>query len=60
MKANSQGYEVSINLAICNAKKRIALLNDADKKCIMDEYEEWIKNGFINQTVLVLRDDPII
>ena len=53
-------YRFSINLAIDNAKKRINLLDNLDKKCIMEEYKEWIKDGFNYQSVLLLREDPII
>ena len=31
-----------------------------DQKCIMEEYNEWIKEGFDYQSVLLLREDPII
>ena len=60
MKENSKDYEFCINLALDNAKKRITLLDNCDKKCVLDEYKEWIKDGFSNHTVLLLREDPII
>ena len=60
MSQNFQDYEICIKLAIDNAKKRINLLNDIDKKCVLEEYKEWIKDGFSRNTVLLLRDDPII
>ena len=60
MSQNFQDYEICIKLAIDNAKKRINLLNDVDKKCVLEEYKEWIKDGFSRNTVLLLRDDPII
>ena len=60
MSQNFQDYEICIKLAIDNAKKRINLLNDIDKKCVLEEYKEWIKDGFSKNTVLLLRDDPII
>ena len=46
--------------AIENALKRIEILNDSDKKSVLEEYKEWIKDGLSNHTVLLLRDDPII
>ena len=49
-----------INLAIENAKRRIRILNKLDRKSILEEYEEWIKDDFNDQTVLLLREDPII
>ena len=41
-------------------KKRINLLDSADKRCVLEEYKEWIKDGLSKHTVLLLRDDPII
>ena len=60
MKENSHDYKLSINLALDNAKKRINLLDNSDKKCVLDEYKEWINDGLNKHTVLLLRDDPII
>ena len=60
MKENSENYEFCIKLALNNAKKRIKLLSNSDKKCLIEEYKEWIKDGVSNHTVLLLRDDPII
>ena len=60
MQDNSKGYEYSIKLALDNAKKRINLLNSCDKKCVVEEYKEWINNGFSKHNVLLLREDPII
>tara|TARA_A100001388_G_scaffold256863_1_gene222275 strand:- start:742 stop:924 length:183 start_codon:yes stop_codon:yes gene_type:complete len=60
MKKNSNDYEFCIELALENAKKRIKALNRGDKKCVQEEYREWIKDGLNQQTILLLRDDPII
>ena len=60
MKEDSIDYKFCINIAIDNAKKRINLLDKMDQKCIMEEYNEWIKEGFDYQSVLLLREDPII
>ena len=60
MQENFKNYEFCINLALENAKKRINLLDDTDKKCVLDEYKEWINDGLNMHTVLMLRDDPII
>ena len=60
MNQNSNNYEFCIKVAIDNAKKRINLLDDSDKNCVLEEYKEWIKDGLSNHTVLLLRDDPII
>ena len=60
MKENFKDYEYCINLALDNAKKRIKLLNNSDKKSVLDEYREWINDGLSKHTVLLLREDPII
>ena len=59
MQENSKNYEFCIKLALENAKKRINLLDNADKNSVLDEYKEWM-DGSNNHTVLLLREDPII
>ena len=60
MKANSNDYKFSIRIALDNAKKRIHLLEDSNKKCVIEEYREWLNDGLNKNTILLLRDDPII
>ena len=60
MIENSKDFEYCIKAALDNAKKRISLLDEYDKKCVFDEYKEWIKDGLSKNTVLLLREDPII
>ena len=60
MKKESRDYKFCINIAIENAKRRINLLDKTNQKCILEEYKEWIKDDFDYQTVLLLREDPII
>ena len=60
MKENPKDYEFCIKVALDNAKKRINLLTDSDKNCLLEEYKEWIKDGLSKNTVLLLREDPII
>ena len=60
MQENSKDYKLCINVALDNAKKRIDLLDNADKKSVLDEYREWINEDLNNYTVLLLREDPII
>ena len=60
MKANSNDYKFSIRIALDNAKKRIHLLEDSNKKCVIEEYREWLNDGLNKNTFLLLRDDPII
>ena len=60
MQENSNDYEFSIRLALDNAKKRINLLEDSNKNCVIEEYREWLNDGLNKNTILLLRDDPII
>ena len=60
MQENPKDHQFCIKLALDNAKKRINLLDHSDKKCVLDEYKEWINDGLNKQTVLLLREDPII
>ena len=60
MKENSVDFKFCINLAIDNAQKRIKLLEERDQKCILEEYKEWLKETIDYQSILLLREDPII
>ena len=60
MNKNQHECESSIRVALDNAKKRINLLDNSDKKCVMEEYKEWINDGLNKHVVLLLREDPII
>ena len=60
MDENFKDYEFCIKVALENAKERINLLNNSDKKCVFEEYKEWINEGLSSDTVLLLREDPII
>ncbi len=60
MQENSKDYEFCIKVALDNAKERINLLNNSDKKCVLEEYREWINDGLGKHSVLLLREDPII
>ena len=60
MQENSNDYKFCIRVALDNAKKRINLLDNFNKKCVQEEYKEWINDGLNKPTVLLLRDDPII
>ena len=60
MKKDSLDFKFCITLAIDNAKKRIKLLEKRDQICILKEYKEWLKDDFDFQSILLLRDDPII
>ena len=60
MKEENKNYEFCIKVALDNAKKRINLLDNPDKKSLIEEYREWIDDGLNNYTVLLFREDPII
>ena len=60
MNEDSGNIKFCINLAIDNAEKRIKLLEKSDQKCIMEEYKEWFKDSIDYQSILLLREDPII
>ena len=60
MQDNTKGYELCIKEALVNAKKRIDLLDNSDKKCVLEEYKEWMNDGLNKHSILLLRDDPII
>ena len=60
MQKNSDDYQICINVALDNAKKRINLLDNANSKSVLEEYKEWINDDLNNYTVLLLREDPII
>ena len=60
MKKDSVNIEFCINLAIDNAEKRIKSLEKSDQKCILEEYKEWLKESIDYQSILLLREDPII
>ena len=60
MKKDSLGYKFCVNVAIDNAKKRINLLAKSDQKCVLEEYKEWLKEVVDYQSILLIREDPII
>ena len=60
MKENSKNFELCIKVALDNAKERIRILDNSDRKCVLEEYKEWIKDGSSKHSVLLLREDPII
>ena len=60
MRKDSLDFKFCINLAIDNAKNRIKLLEKSDQKCILEEYKAWLKDDFDFQSILLLREDPII
>ena len=60
MKEDSIDIKFCVNLAIDNAEKRIKSLEKGDQKCILEEYKEWLKESIDYQSILLIREDPII
>ena len=60
MQETPKDYKFSIKVALDNAKKRITSLDNSDKKCIIEEYKEWLNDELGQHTILLLREDPII
>ena len=60
MSEDINDYKKSIDKALDNAKKRIKLVDYSDRNCLLEEYKEWINQEFNYQTVLILREDPMI
>ena len=60
MQENSNDYQYCIKDTLDNAKKRINLLDNADKKSVLDDYKEWINDGLNKHTVLLFREAAII
>ena len=60
MQENYKDYKICIKVALDNAKKRLNLLDNSDKKSVLEEYKEWINDGLSKHSVLILREDPII
>ena len=60
MQENPEDYKLCIKVALDNAKKRIDFLDDSNKKCVLEEYREWMNDDLNKHVILLLRDDPII
>ena len=60
MSESSSEFNSCIKVALDNAKQRIQLLENLDKKSVFDEYKEWINDGLSKHNVLLIREDPTI
>tara|TARA_B100001248_G_scaffold127034_1_gene95221 strand:- start:3265 stop:3447 length:183 start_codon:yes stop_codon:yes gene_type:complete len=60
MNESSNEFNFCIKVALDNAKQRIQLLENLDKKSVFDEYKEWINDGLSKHNVLLIREDPTI
>ena len=52
---DSREINSSIRIAVDNANKRIDLLSFSDRKCVIEEYKEWINEDINCHEVLFLR-----
>ena len=57
---NSTNQNKITSYAILNALERILILNDIDKESVFNEYKEWIINDYKKESILFIREDPII
>ena len=52
MKENPKNYQICITVALNNAKERINILDNADRKSVLDEYKEWLNDGLNKHSIL--------
>ena len=57
---NTNKQKKIASYAILNALDRILILNDLDKESVFCEYKEWIINDYKKESILLIREDPII
>ena len=57
---NTNKQKKIASYAILNALDRILILNDLDKESVFYEYKEWIINDYKKESILFIREDPII
>ena len=60
MNEDSGDIKFCINIGIDNTYKIIKTIEKGDQRCILEEYKEWLKEGIDYQSILLLREDPII
>ena len=57
---NTSSQNKITSYAILNALERILILNEFDKESVFNEYKEWIINDYKKESILFIREDPII
>ena len=57
---NTSNQKKIASYAILNALDRILILDELDKVSVFNEYKEWIINDYKKESILFIRDDPII
>ena len=57
---NTSNHIKIASYAILNALERILILDELDKESVFNEYKEWIINDYKKESILFIREDPII
>ena len=57
---NTANQNKIVSYAILNALDRILILDELDKVSVFNEYKEWIINDYKKESILFIREDPII
>ena len=57
---NTTNQKKIASYAILNALNRILILDGLDKLSVFNEYKEWIINDYKKESILFIREDPII
>ena len=57
---NTTNQKKIASYAILNALDRILILDELDKVFVFNEYKEWIVNDYKKESILFIREDPII
>ena len=57
---NTTNQRKIASYAILNALDRILILDELDKVSVFNEYKEWIINDYKKESILFIREDPII
>ena len=57
---NTTNQKRIASYAILNALDRILILDELDKVSVFNEYKEWIINDYKKESILFIREDPII
>ena len=57
---NTTNKKKIASYAILNALERILILDELDKVSVFNEYKEWIINDYKKETILFIREDPVI
>tara|TARA_B100000963_G_C22060551_1_gene423643 strand:- start:92 stop:268 length:177 start_codon:yes stop_codon:yes gene_type:complete len=57
---NTNNQKRIASYAILNALERILILTDLDKESVFYEYKEWIIKDYKKESILFIREDPII